>query len=59
MDEIADKNLNNVSNNSIEQVDILTPVDKAKQIEDEIEMNRDQSVFRESLQLANGRDELR
>jgi len=41
MDEIADKNLNNVSNNSIEQVDILTPVDKAKQIEDEIEMNRD------------------
>lgn len=59
MDEIADKNLNNVSNNSIEQIDILTPVDKAKQIEDEIEMNRDQSVFRESLQLANGRDELR
>jgi len=41
MDEIADKNLNNVSNNSIEQIDILTPVDKAKQIEDEIEMNRD------------------
>lgn len=39
MDETTDNN--NVSNNSIELVDILSNVDKAKQIEDEIEMNRD------------------